>query len=342
MSQFVEFLFPVLKFGGIFISGLLGVSALLVEFRKDGKITPWGKKALIGIVLAFVFSALIQIIEDYNSKKRAAEEDRKTQKMLTEIKKNLHPINPTEISGEFSLEFPSYFEGLEAYKKKLDDLAEKCISDSNFVPPRGIEISEIIKDVNVDPEEEQYIPHAFLIHKSSDFYPKEEEDPLAYRAFVYQGLYFEIYKNDNYESIDSLLAGEPDLRFTINDGNSYIWYSFSENHRNNLFEIEFYDLKIEMDEFRRSNRGRFSSLLDLSGAYVIVTLYDNDHLATDDYLKLWGLAKIPHIKLNIGNRSFFISSGLKKLHKSMYAEYVFQFPDSILVEEVMLTELEYE
>ena len=41
-KNMIQYLVPVLKFLGIFISALLGATALIVDFKKDSKITPWG------------------------------------------------------------------------------------------------------------------------------------------------------------------------------------------------------------------------------------------------------------------------------------------------------------
>jgi hypothetical protein len=42
-----------LKFTAIFLSAISGGMGLLVDFKKDGHITKWGRRALLGVIISF-------------------------------------------------------------------------------------------------------------------------------------------------------------------------------------------------------------------------------------------------------------------------------------------------
>jgi len=109
----------LLKFFGIFISGVLGILSLLVNFKEDGKITKWGRRAVIWLVLSFIFSASIQSIEFNQGQTKALEEQAKTQKMLLEINRGIYPLNAQTLSFKYSIDFPINGKAISPYVNKL-------------------------------------------------------------------------------------------------------------------------------------------------------------------------------------------------------------------------------
>jgi hypothetical protein len=57
-------LLAILKLAAIMLSGILGVVGLLVNYKdKDGKVTKWGRRALIAVVISSLVAALTQGVE---------------------------------------------------------------------------------------------------------------------------------------------------------------------------------------------------------------------------------------------------------------------------------------
>ncbi|MDH4188383.1 MAG: hypothetical protein OEV08_15445, partial [Nitrospira sp.] len=55
----------ILKFAAVLIVGILGVIGLQVEYKKNGVITKWGRRALWGTVISTLVAIAIQSIETY-------------------------------------------------------------------------------------------------------------------------------------------------------------------------------------------------------------------------------------------------------------------------------------
>lgn len=338
MEEFVSYLFPILKFLGIFGSGLLGATGLVVDFKKDGIITPWGKKALIGIVLSFLVTATIQGFEIYQSSESALLEELKTQKMLFQIQKTLHPLDPRNISAEFSVEFPSRSEFGEnsTFFISVDSIVLLIQRDSTITLPEGTKLNYANTYLDDNQEEEIIVPWSLVIHENSPLFPKLINDTLindtlAFRSFIHQGLDFEFYKKGNYQDIDSLRS--PDISLSMMGGSTVISYDFKEKIGDIKFEIYKSGLLVDIDRFRSSNKGTVESLLDLSDAVLRVSLVDDDYLYNSDYEDYSSKSEIQYIRLYIGNREFFLPPFIRKVNQ-YGSRYISKFPNDILQGEI--------
>src|ERR1700730_14549450 len=94
-----------LKFFAILTAGLLGAIGLLVDFKKDGKVTKWGRRALIGTIISTVVAVFIQSIETYQQNfesrrqnKSRLEQEERNEATLREIRRGLYLIKDAEFS----------------------------------------------------------------------------------------------------------------------------------------------------------------------------------------------------------------------------------------------------
>jgi type II secretory pathway component PulL len=94
MEHFLSWFIPTLKFAAIFISGASGILSLMVEFKdKQHRITRWGRRAVIMVVVSFLVSAVMQVIEIHQGHEREIAENKKTQNILDNINRQLYNIN---------------------------------------------------------------------------------------------------------------------------------------------------------------------------------------------------------------------------------------------------------
>ncbi len=333
----ILYLVPILKFLGIFISALLGATALIVDFKKDGKITRWGRKALLGIILSFVLTATLQGLEIYQSTKAAKIEELKTQNMLFQIQKTLHPIVPEKISAEFTVDFPQYEIKNSPFFNSIDSLVSLIKMGSKISLPKGTELHYALIFEDEEQEKEVKVPYSLAIHDNSPLFPKLKNDTLVFRSFVHQGLDFEFYKKGNYSDLDSLR--NPDLRFSMMGGRTSIEFEFHEEIGDLNYEVRKERVLADVDDFKRSNSGTVESLLDLTDAVAKVYLVDDDYLSDDNFADYISKSEIGHIRFDIGNRQFFVSRFIKK--GNWYGgDYLFRFPGDILKEDISFDEIQ--
>ena len=336
-KNMIQYLVPVLKFLGIFISALLGATALIVDFKKDSKITPWGKKALIGIILSFILTATLQGLEIYQSTKATQIEELKTQNMLFQIQKTLHPIAPEKIRAEFTVEFPQHETKNSPFFNSIDSLVSLIKKDSKISLPKGTELYHALTFEDEEQEKEVQVPYSLVVYDNSPLFPKLENDTLVYRSFVHQGLDFEFYKKGNYADLDSLR--NPDLRFSMMGGRTSIEFEFHEEIGDLNYEVRKEGILADVDDFKRMNSGTVESLLDLADAVVKVYLVDDDYLSDDKFADYSSKSEIGHLRFDIGNRQFFVSRFIKK--GDWYGgDYLFRFPSDILKEDINFNKIQ--
>src|ERR1041385_2257047 len=113
-------LISTLKFVAILFSGLFAFFALLGDNRnRSGKLTTWGRIAVIGVIASTVVAAAIQTVET----RRAIEADKKTREMITEIRRAAYPIVPTRPpTFTFDVDVQLSDPALQAYRKRLQEM----------------------------------------------------------------------------------------------------------------------------------------------------------------------------------------------------------------------------
>src|ERR1700679_1104751 len=94
-----DILLASLKFLAILTAGLLGVIGLLVDFKVDGKITKWGRRALLGTIISTVVAVVTQSVETYKQNQERRKQDdariqqeKRNEATLHEIRRGLYPI----------------------------------------------------------------------------------------------------------------------------------------------------------------------------------------------------------------------------------------------------------
>ena len=92
----IDVALAALKFLAILTAGILSVIGVIVDYKKDGKITTWGRRAIIGIIISTVVAVLTQSIESYKQEIENAA-------TLREIRRGLTVIQDAEFGVVISL-----------------------------------------------------------------------------------------------------------------------------------------------------------------------------------------------------------------------------------------------
>jgi hypothetical protein len=83
----------ILKFTAVMSAGVWGVVGLLVDYKKDGQITRWGRRALVGTVASTLIAVLTQSIETYKDRVAAHEAEKKRSAEAETVRVTLEQIN---------------------------------------------------------------------------------------------------------------------------------------------------------------------------------------------------------------------------------------------------------
>lgn len=244
-----EFL-AALKFLAILSTGIWGVVGLLVHYKdRQGKITYWGRRALMGVVLSTIIAALTQGGETYKQRQNREREYAKTQQILMEIRRAVHSLKDIRADARISMSLKHT--GLEHYlnriRKELMSLAAKEGGWENV----------------------SHVSLPLQLHPTSD-------DKIAWRLFEDFGLEFSFYRQpidpNDYQT-------RPDLIIPTHKNADHFQLSVSRDL--DFIDIIAWDLKAD-PEFTWDSNGSIASLLDLIGSQVFVTMrydeWDDSHI----------------------------------------------------------------
>jgi hypothetical protein len=104
--------------------GLLGIGATTRD--AGGRLTPSGKTALVGILVA-AFLALGSVVYDYSvAQKAAAAELQKSRHLLLSVQRGVYPLR--DVSGEVTISFAGAIPGLSDYTASLDKSLPKGVT----------------------------------------------------------------------------------------------------------------------------------------------------------------------------------------------------------------------
>ena len=94
----------VLKFAAILLAGLFGGLGLLVNYKDStGRISKWGRVALVGIVISTLVAASTNGLEIYRSQQEAKQRYEQTTKLLRTIRSTLYRIGTIQINARFTI-----------------------------------------------------------------------------------------------------------------------------------------------------------------------------------------------------------------------------------------------
>jgi len=297
MDQFLTWFVPTLKFAAIFISGASGILALLVEFKDDQhRITKWGRRAVIIVVVSFLVSAIMQVIEIHQDHEKEIAENNKTQNILNNINRQLYNINVNDISFDVTSELDMRDPVLQPYYQKLKAFCQALLTHPHSRLPKGVDTSLI---TNTATGKKQF--NGLTIEPGSSLYPDSIKDKEAYRLIGRIMLDIKLFK---YDTVKNALGSHYSLSFSTLFGKPRLWFTLG----NATITMSIDGLRIPATDYAWRNQGDVQSLLDLAKGRIIFCYGDqfiNDlsEPATATFKKI----KLSLFSFNIAGRRF--SSG---------------------------------
>jgi len=145
-------------------------------------------------------------------------------------------------------------------------------------------------------------------------------------------LELEFFYNPEDKPIDSIIFPTlPALRYLVQSINFKLIYPINcwLNKGASTIRLEVENSIPDVNSYRANNRGKIASLIDLSNAFVIVSVYwDGNQVTSDEIFK----THMYYLYFNTQQKSYEINLN-NKLKGWNYNKYVFQFParDKILI-----------
>lgn len=273
MEQFVNTALTILKFLSIGLTAILSAIALLVEYKdENGKITYWGKRALIGIVVAAFVAAgttALEVIKGEHESEKTAKEAlalaKSTSDILQNINRSLHPLEGLEFSFWATVDLSS--KKLDSYRERFSEEVEAYLVQYKSGNRRyeGMYASQGNQKgpVNV------HVPLGAIA------YPSEHKEELAFYLIRHADFHLAFFKDPisptyfEREITDESEYKKPDLVIDIDTSEQdQFGIGLKYNIENKTFEIE--GSSIQSDPRYWRTNGEIISMPDLKGSQMFV------------------------------------------------------------------------
>lgn len=284
----IDVALAALKFLAILTAGLLGVIGLLVDFKKGGKVTVWGRRALVGTIISTIVAVSVQSVETYKQNIDRKEENERNAETLHEIRRGLYLIKDAEFDATIRISDPpdevkAYLKRINPYILKLKPYAEKDDLPPGLEGERDDEAYILVEDKNVLPQPTTE-PKAYWALMKPDMVLRIFKDPTKSDSFWKSELTPEVL--DLSQSPKSSIRPrreEPDLELDA-DPPKPENVSISVGVSTGNLLLRFHSTHAAV---RESWRGQLVSIPDLAGARLSVELRygDNDDAWIDDTLR---------------------------------------------------------
>jgi hypothetical protein len=176
----LDFALAALKFLAILTAGSLAVVGGLVDFRKDGEVTKWGRRALVGTIISTIIAVSVQSVETYKQNIDSKKQDERNETTLREIRRGLYLIKDAEFNATIRISEPP--DEVKAYLKRVNPyiLRYKRLAERDDAPP-GL------------PTEKD--DDAYLLLEDKNVYPRPTSERIAYMALMGPNLVLRIFKD---------------------------------------------------------------------------------------------------------------------------------------------------
>ncbi|WDE01480.1 hypothetical protein [Thalassomonas actiniarum] len=273
MEQYVSVLLTILKFLSIGLTAILSAIALLVEYKdENGKITYWGRRALIGIVVAAFVAAsttALEVIKGERESEKTAKEAlvlaKRTSDILENINRSLHPLEGIEFSFWASVDLSS--KQLEPYRERFsEELKDYLVQyESGNRRYEGMYASSSNQNGPVDVK----------VPLGAAAYPSEHKEELAFYLIRHTDFHLAFFKEPisptyfEKKITDESEYKNPDLVINIDTSEQdQFGIGLEYNIENRTFEIN--GSSIQSDPRYWRTNGRIISMPDLKGSQMFV------------------------------------------------------------------------
>jgi hypothetical protein len=327
----LEITLSILKFAGIALSALFGAIALVTDYRdKDtGKITKWGRRALLGVIASSLVVAFIQIGEmlehSYDragAERLGLEQLQRNEKILNQINRGLNPLTDVRLSIRFK-EIRMDHPLLSAYVRRLERGAA-MLSFTWKLNPR-FTVRGTMPSWDRSPDGALTKVNSVTIRKNSPLFPSKRKETAAYDLlnpvndqlpimidFLKTPIRFSNYPI--YHLPDVSMSFEEDSR---NLGSFEVTYSLSERTFTMLAN------ELITDSKKWASSGKITSFIDLAGVQMLM---DVPSAEPEEFRP-----ELDDIRIWVGSRQFlFLTGDMFKRHPyERGTVYDYVFPDDL-------------
>jgi hypothetical protein len=338
MSLDFELFKTVLGFMSIVGGTISGVAALLVEYKdkNTGKVTKWGRYALIGVGVSFLIGAS-NLWLDYTQKKResreAANKSREaaeqTLRIVNDISRTLNPLK--EVRATFQATYPFDQPELAGYRRRLDEGVRKSISMMNGKDAK--KTASWFDGFAGGPNAQM-----FSVPPASPLFPDPIKERFAHTVFSGTRLEIDFYKDPiDPARYDGMFPASPRSDLHMSFGSDGTHYSAVQ------YELETKKLQTAGFQFLTDPKywdssGKIVSVLDLAGTQMIVRVEQGgeiNYAERDKQMKL----DLDGLGLQVADRrSWSLRKDSLKLFKTADGSpfYVYIFPKTFdgLIQEI--------
>lgn len=344
-ASVIDLSLAILKFGGLFLSGVFGAYGLLVKFKDENdKITKSGRNALILIVTSTLVSGLSAAFEIYRDAVRerttleaqareTLETAKRTERLLSEINRSMQPISTLIVFHWISVptdhvRMKSYISRFEA---ALPNALTLLTSTGRFPGYAGGSSDQGRNPIDI------------AFDGSAVLSPDRTKEKLAFTVLGYSEIKVEFFKvpidPKSHYSISGEFNNKPDLKISLSSGlgvpglggNHVLEYNLKEKS----FKLRGSD--ISSDSKYWESTGKIVSIPDLAGSQIFISLpsvmVSGDMNEVDQYLpEIRRRFALDTLILNFGKgRQFWLQSKeLIRLDTKVGTPlYVYTFPKTV-------------
>ena len=293
----------VLKFAAILVAGALGIFSLGVEYRDSaGRITKWGRRALLATITATMIGAITVAFETYKQQQDLTEQNARTLALLGEVRRGIYPLRDVNFSGRLIL--PLDTEDLTGYRRRLQAEVEQVLTLSAadmWERHRAREIllgatrSQPIKRVGV------------VFSADSNLYPRVDEGDVR-EALDNLGLLVQFFRTMPHIAPMGI-AARADLQYFVEIDCVELSYHVGRPELEILFEAK----DTQLEKSRGSDL--IVSVVDLKDAVVLVEAHSSDihdAIGLNATAAVFERADVATLEMSIDDRVFEIAHFTKK------------------------------
>ena len=220
----IELTIAIFKYAGIVLTGVFGILGLLVKFKDDnGHVTKAGRNALVLIITSAIVSLGAQSFElikargDRQSAAEAKAQDtleavQRTEKLIVEINRGLHPIAGLSLSDWISV--PSDHVQLKNYVERFNRNVGLTVQQLERDKP-------VIGIVGTTKDSSRRIDQ-FAFDGTSTLSPNRSTEKLAHTVFGYSTVELQFYRKPitvkDFPPVSEDSKYKPDLKLSASAG----------------------------------------------------------------------------------------------------------------------------
>lgn len=270
-----ELLLALLQVLGVILAGGFGLLGLLTKYRDEaGRITRWGRVALVGVVVSTLVAVSAQALEAVRKSRESKASAQRTERIIAEVMRAVHPLTDIELTSWILL--PWDHAEVRGYRARVEPQLRRIDAewDGNaFKQPRscgrlscfaGNQQSHAITAKTVA----EFSTKVISFGSKSPLFPREtSESPPRHltRTQIHIAIYKDHIDPTHFMAMWSGSSDPVDLRFSVRSDDPKLTYELA-HQKMILYLTGKARPRPEM------SKGTIVAIPDLAGTQMIVSL----------------------------------------------------------------------